>query len=283
VSTIAITDRVLRVASGGVKLRVREWLPRGPEKGQVLLLHGLGDHSARHDWAASLFTDAGYRAVGFDWPGNGESDGVRGDMPTVAESGRLIEEVIEALDLRPCGIFAHSTGAFLVLHWLGGLAQPLERLRWVWISSPLLVPSHGQPRLKISIARLLAARLPRLTLTTGVKPSRCYHTGFDPRIDEALKKDGSHHRVSLRFATNLLATERDLLATASRIPGEPAFLVTQGTEDDVCPPHYVEDLFAALPGSEKCLIFASGARHEPFREKDHRAITNAVRSWLDER
>jgi alpha-beta hydrolase superfamily lysophospholipase len=116
-----------------------------------------------------------------------------------------------------------------------------------------------------------------------VKPSRCYHTGFDPRIDEALKKDGSHHRVSLRFATNLLATERDLLATASRIPGEPAFLVTQGTEDDVCPPHYVEDLFAALPGSEKCLIFASGARHEPFREKDHRAITNAVRSWLDER
>jgi alpha-beta hydrolase superfamily lysophospholipase len=124
VSTIAITDRVLRVASGGVKLRVREWLPRGPEKGQVLLLHGLGDHSARHDWAASLFTDAGYRAVGFDWPGNGESDGVRGDMPTVAESGRLIEEVIEALDLRPCGIFAHSTGAFLVLHWLGDMFDP---------------------------------------------------------------------------------------------------------------------------------------------------------------
>lgn len=276
-----ITDRVIRVASGRVKLRVREWRPPGPEKGQVLILHGLGDHAARHDWAASLITDAGYRAIGFDWPGNGESDGVRGDMPTVVESGALLEEVMATLDLSLTGIFAHSTGAFLVLHWLGGLAQPLEGLRWVWISSPLLVPSHGQPGLKISIARLLAARFPRLTLSTGVKPSSCYHTGFDPSVDAALKKDGSHHRVSLRFATDLLATERGLLAAVSGIPGELAFLVTQGTEDAVCPPHYVEALFAHLPGTEKSLVFASGARHEPFREKGHCAITNAVRSWLD--
>ncbi len=282
-SNIHITDHVLRVASSGVKLRVREWLPPGPEKGRVLILHGLGDHTARHDWAASLFTDAGYRAVGFDWPGNGESDGVRGDMPTVAEAGRLLEEVIAALDLRPCGIFAHSTGAFLVLHWLGGLPRPLDGLHWVWISSPLLVPSHGQPGLKISVARRLAARFPRFTLSTGVKPKNCYHTGFDPSVDAALKKDGSHRRVSLRFATNLLASEAALLEAVSRIPGHPAFLVTQGTEDEVCPPHYVEALFANLPGTEKSLVFASGARHEPFREKDHRAITNAVRSWLDSR
>ena len=278
---LTIFDRVLHVAAGRIKLRVREWLPSGPEKGQVLILHGLGDHAARHDWAASLITDAGYRAVGFDWPGNGESDGVRGDMPTVAESGRLLEEVIQALALRPQGIFAHSTGAFLALHWLGGLAQPLDGLRWAWISSPLLVPSHGQPGLKISLARLLAAGFPRLTLSTGVRQKSCYHTGFDPLIDAALKKDGSHRRISLRFAIDLLAAEKFLLESASRIPGAPAFLVTQGTEDKVCPPHYVEALYARLPGMEKCLVFASGARHEPFREKDHRAITNAVRSWLD--
>ena len=249
----------------------------------MLILHGLGDHTARHDWAASLFTDAGFRAVGFDWPGNGESDGLRGDMLTVAESGRLLDEVLTTLELSPNGIFAHSTGAFLVLPWLGNLKKPLEGLRWVWLSSPLLVPSHGQPRLKVSLARPLAVRLPRLTLNTGVNPSRCYRTGFDPLIDAALMNDGSHHRVSLRFATDLLARESALLGAASCIPGGPAFLVTQGTEDEVCPPQYVEALFAHLPGSDKSLVFASRARHEPFREKDHRGITNAVRTWLERR
>jgi len=278
-----ITDRILALPSSGVKLRIREWHPRGPEKGRVLVLHGLGDHAGRHDWAASLFADAGYCAVGFDWPGNGQSDGVRGDMPLIAESGRLLEEVLTALDLRPVGIFAHSTGAFLALHWLGGLEKPLEGLRWIWISSPLISPSHGQRKLKVSLARLLAAYFPRLTLSTGVSPRGCYHTGFDPLIDMALTKDGSHHRVSLRFASDLLATAGALLRAASRIPGPPAFLVTQGTEDWICPPRYVEDLFSSLPGDEKSLVFVSGARHEPFREKDHSAVTNAVRSWLASR
>lgn len=276
----SITDRFLTLPATGVRLRVREWHPSGPERGEVLILHGLGDHTARHDWAASLLTDAGYRAVGFDWPGNGESDGVRGDMPTVVESGRLLEDVVASLELRPTGIFAHSTGAFLALHWLGGRGDALDCLRWIWISSPLLVPSHGQPGWKISLARFLATRFPRLTLSTGVKPSLCYHTGFDPPLDAALKKDGSHHRVSLRFAIDLLAAESGLHEAVSRIPGAPAFLVTQGSEDEVCPPEYAEALFALLPGSEKCFVLVSGARHEPFREKDHRAVSNAVRSWL---
>lgn len=279
----SITDRLLTLPASGVRLRVREWRSGGPEKGEVLILHGLGDHVARHDWAATLLAEAGFRVVGFDWPGNGESDGLRGDMPTVAESGRLLEDVIASLDLRPTGIFAHSTGAFLVLHWLGKAGKPLADLRWLWISSPLLVPSHGQPGLKISLARFFAARFPRLTLSTGVRPGRCYHTGFDPPLDAVLKKDGSHHRVSLRFATDLLTAERGLFEVAERIPGALAFLVTQGSEDDVCPPKYAESLFARLPGSEKSLVVVSGARHEPFREKDHCAVTNAVRSWLERR
>ncbi len=276
-----ISNRVFHSTSLGKNIRVREWHPVGPEKGQVLVLHGLGDHSARHDWAASLFTDAGFRAVGFDWPGNGESEGIRGDMPSVSESGRLLQEVTAAFDLHLTGIYAHSTGAFMLLHWLGGHPPLLSSLKWVWMSSPLLVPSHGQPAIKIALARFLAPYFPLTTLSTGVKPRDCYHTGFDPLADSALKKAGGHHRVSLRFATNLLETETALFAAAESIRSDIQFLVTQGSEDKVCPPPYAERLLENLPGEKKCLLLVSGSRHEPFREPDHTGITNAVRSWLN--
>ena len=201
-------------------------------------------------------------------------------MPTVAESMVLLEEITGALKLHLTGIYAHSTGAYLLLHWLGSHPSLLSSLRWVWMSSPLLVPSHGQPAIKIALARFIAPHFPRATLSTGVKPRDCYHTGFDPFADSALKKAGGHHRVSLRFATDLLKTEAGLLVAAGCIRSDIHFLITQGCEDKVCPPLYAERLFEKLPGKGKCLLFVSGSRHEPFREPDHTGITNAVRSWL---
>lgn len=278
------STRRIRSAALGQTLLVREWATGGSPHGDALLLHGLGDHSGRHDWAAGLIGRAGYRPIGFDWPGNGESDGTRGDMPTMEESCQLLDEATQSLDLAPSGIFAHSTGAFLLLSWLArrsGQDGALHRLRWVWLSSPLLRPSHGQPPLKIAIARTLARRFPKMTLGTGVRAKDCFHTGFAPFAESARKRAGGHHRVSLRFATDLLASEGVLLEKAERIDRGIAFLLTQGTEDRICPSGYAEELFQRLPAESKTWILASGARHEPFREPEPEGIENAARVWLE--
>lgn len=262
------------------RILVREWEAGPVDRGTVLILHGLGDHSGRHDWAAGQAIRAGYRAVGFDWPGNGGSDGIRGDMPLVADAGGLIEAILESRGLCPAGIFAHSTGAFLVLPWLASAAKEALPLRWVWFSSPLLRPSHRQPDLKVVVAKLLARHFPTMTLSNGVHARDCYHTGFDPFAESAFSKAGGHHRVSLRFAVSLLAEEAGLLDLASRLRSDLSFLLTQGMEDPICPPAFAEDLFQRLPGRGKTLLLASGSRHEPFREPESQAFANAVRNWL---
>lgn len=281
------TTRLIRSALLGKNLLVREWAGTGSAPhGDVLVLHGLGDHSGRHDWAAGLILRAGYRPVGFDWPGNGGSDGVRGDMPAAAEARRLLDEVVETLGLAPVGVFAHSTGGFLLLSRLACESRgtgPLRRLRWVWLSSPLLRPSHGQPGVKIAAAKLLARHFPGMTLSTGVRARDCFHTGFSSFAEFARKRAGGHHRISLRFATDLLETERGLLDGAERIDPGIAFLLVQGAEDGVCPPGYAEELFKRLPAADKTWILAAGARHEPFREPEPEGIGNAVRAWLEER
>lgn len=263
------------------RILVREWESGPVDRGTVLILHGLGDHSGRHDWAASRVIRAGYRAVGFDWPGNGGSDGILGDMPLVADAAGLIEAILAARGLRPTGIFAHSTGAFLVLPWLAALPKEIPGPRWVWFSSPLLRPSHRQPALKVAVAKLLARRFPTMTLSNGVRARDCYHTGFDPFAESTFSQAGGHHRVSLRFAVSLLAEEGRLLDLASSLRPDLSFLLTQGLEDAICPPVFAESLFQRLPGRRKTLLLAGSARHEPFREPEPEAFVNAVGNWLE--
>lgn len=267
----------------GRNLLVREWAGEEPFAGEVLLLHGLGDHSGRHDWAAGLALAAGFRVVSFDWPGNGESEGIRGDMPVVAEAIELLDEIVAAERLVLSGVFAHSTGAFLALPWLARRSRSpgLDSLRWVWLNSPLLRPSHGQAQWKIALATKLARRFPSLTLGTGVQVRKCFHTPCPPAAEAERRKSGGHHRIGLRFAADLIATEGSVSAEAATIRDDLSFLLTQGAEDEVCPPSYAEALYQLLPGRRKTWILAAGARHEAYREPEPESLTQAARAWLD--
>jgi len=173
-----------------------------------------------------------------------------------------------------------------VLSWLAGegnrLAR-LERLRWVWFSSPLVRPSHRQPRLKIAVATALARAFPRMTLSNGVRASDCYHMGRRSAAESDFSSDGGHHRVSLRFATSLLAAEAGLLDRARSLPPGLACLVTQGAEDGICPPECTEGFYRSLNVRVKTLLFVSGARHEPFREDGSEGVTHSVAAWLASR
>lgn len=51
-----------------------------PERGWVVLVHGLGEHSGRYGKLISMLNEAGFAVYTFDWPGHGKSPG-RGGTP----------------------------------------------------------------------------------------------------------------------------------------------------------------------------------------------------------
>lgn len=277
------STRLASSATLGCRILLREWSPPADIRGDVLLIHGLGDHSGRHDWAANVLSRAGYRVSGFDWPGNGGSGGVRGDMPPVHAAGDLLDEVCGLLGVAPAGIFAHSTGAFLAVPWLArksedpALATPC---RWTWFSSPLIRPTHRQPALKIALAKHLASYFPSMTLSNGVHARDCYHTGSSHSAESAFSRSGGHHRVSLRFAVSLLDFETRVLDAVAMLPTSLSYLLTQGGEDPICPANYALDWFERLPSPRKTCLLAGTSRHEPFREPDPESFSNAVANWL---
>ena len=49
-----------------------------PEKGGIILVHGLGEHSGRYGKLIKMVNDAGFAVYAFNWHGHGKSGGKRG-------------------------------------------------------------------------------------------------------------------------------------------------------------------------------------------------------------
>lgn len=280
-SEIHIQQRDIHSETIGQRVRVQESAARGESLGTMLLLHGLGDHSARHEWVARMAVSAGFDVIAVDWPGNGGSPGIRGDIPGVEEAGNLIGEVLAETNTCPVGIFAHSTGAYLLVHWMARKPSALDGLRWIWFSSPLVAPSHEQSPVKIALARKLSRLAPKVSLSTGVGVSDCYSKESQEPFEQIrTMAEGVHNRISLRFAASLLDSEHEFWHATEKLPSKVSYLVTEGSDDTVCPFSYAKKFFSELPGDRKTFAVASRCRHEPFRETINAGFLNAGRAWL---
>lgn len=263
-----------------VYLRERE--ATGSEAvGNVLLLHGLGDHSERHDKVALLLSAAGFRVTAMDWPGNGRSGRKKGDMPLLPEARDLLSEVVAKMPSPPVGVFAHSTGGFIFLHTLLQEMEEFANLKWLWLSSPLLAPAHGQAPWKIDLASRLVDWIPGLTLSTGVKVTDCF--SVTPQPDQIAKVFDvrSHNLISLRFANELMNEEEHLREQLGKLDPNISLLLTEGTEDTVCPFRFARDLFKRISFRKKTFFVIHSAYHEPLRQPDPERIYNAIRNWLN--
>jgi alpha-beta hydrolase superfamily lysophospholipase len=66
----------------GMQLTLRDWPLAEPSaaRAQVLIVHGLGEHSGRYEHVAQKLHSWGYSVRSFDLWGHGLSDGERGSM-----------------------------------------------------------------------------------------------------------------------------------------------------------------------------------------------------------
>lgn len=264
-----------------IPLHLREWAVPDP-RGQVLLVHGLGEHVGRYAATAARLNEAGWDVAGYDQRGHGASGGPRG---AIAQPHSLLDDlgvVIDALRRgrqHPPVLLGHSLGGLIAARFVAeGLAEspaawwrPVDALV---LSSPALDP--GMNMVQRALLALLGPLAPHLALGNGLKPA---WISRDPAVVRAYVDDPLvHDRVTpllVRFIVDAGALVR---ARAPRWH-VPTLLLWAGADRCVAPAGSAAFAAAAPRGVVAHTCYPQMA-HEIFNEPERELPLTELTRWL---
>lgn len=135
--------------------------------GVLLVMHGYGEHAARHGGLATAAARAGFDVWSFDQRNHGNSPGavrgsVRGFEPALSDLAVLQNMARESVTAEgaqdvPHFLFGHSMGGAISLRYV---LEGLGRLDGLVLSSPFLKDAVKRPALITAGAPILAKLLP---------------------------------------------------------------------------------------------------------------------------
>ena len=269
-------------AQDGTNLVVVDWpLERGPVRGVVLIVHGLGEHAWRYDHVAERLNSWGFAVRAYDQYGHGESMGPRGALPS---ANRLLSDLAEVVDesrermnkQTPLIVLGHSMGGLVAARFVSLAMRPLQGLV---LSSPALDLGLGL------FQKLLMAVLPRiapdLRVGNGLNANYISH---DPAVVAAYKADPLvHDRISARLASFMALSGPATLATAAGW-SVPTLLMYAG-QDKLVSPRGSLAFSKAAPVAVVTTRCFDALYHEIFNElaSDRETVFAELKNWLDQR
>jgi len=269
----------------GLQLHLRHWPAAAPARGQVLIVHGLGEHIERYAHVAATLNAAGWDVHGWDHRGHGRSEGKRGDIPDHDALLRDTARVIDAVR-RPAG----SAQRFVLLgHSLGGAvaarfaAEALAAQPAAWsrpldglvLSSPALDAGlSGGQKLALALAENLA---PGLAVGNGLKPA---WISRDPAVVSAYEHDPLvHDRITARLTRFLIDAGERVIADAPR--WQLSTLLMWAGEDRCVAPRGSEAFASAAPANVLATRPWPALYHEIFNEPERAEVLHVLTEWLN--
>ncbi len=257
----------------GSSLRLRHWqVPRATR--QVLIVHGLGEHSGRYQKTAEHLVALGCDVLTYDQYGHGESSGERGHL---ADDDQLLKHLQELW----CATGATTTARRILLgHSLGGLIAAAAVARG-FIKPDALVLSS--PALAVDMAawqRAAVGWLPRiapnLTLGNGLNADYLSH---DQRVVEAYRSDPLvHDRICARLGA-FVATEGEKVLRQAPSWHVPTLLIYAG-DDHLVSPRGSDAFASAAPRALVTSKRFENFYHEIFNETDASPVFKVLADWL---
>jgi len=265
----------------GLALHTHHWPTAAAARGQVLIVHGLGEHGGRHAHVAAALNAAGWDVQGWDHRGHGRSAGPRGDIP---DAEALLRDTARAIDAvrRPGQRFVllgHSLGGLIAARFAAEAlaAQPAawsRPLDGLVLSSPALDPGlSGAQKLLLALAGRLA---PGLAVSNGLDPA---WVSRSPAVVSAYAGDPLvHDRITARTTRFILDAGRRALAAAPRWT-LPTLLMWAGADRCVAP-RGSEAFAAAAPAAVVSTRPWPGLYHEIFNEPEQAEVLAVLTQWL---
>ena len=252
-------------------------------RGQIVLVHGLGEHMGRYLHVIQHLNDWGFAVRTYDQCGHGKSSGNRGCLPS---PNRLLDDLAFVMDDTrkmmaaqnhtkiPLILLGHSMGGLVAARFASLAIRPVDALV---LSSPAL-----GAKLK-AVDKLLLAVLPKiapnLAVANGLDASKISH---DPEVVKAYLADPLvHNKISPRLGKWIMENGAATLQSASTW-SVPTLLMYAGQDLLVDPA--ASRMFTNLaPKSKLQSTCHEALYHEIFNEVDSSPVFAELKSWLDAR
>jgi alpha-beta hydrolase superfamily lysophospholipase len=263
----------------GLEMQAREWLPAGPKRGLVVLVHGFDDHGGRYLHVGEALAAAGFVLCSYDARGQGRSGGT---WAWVDRYEQLMDDLGDFLDLAserhpglPRFLYGHSMGGNEVLNFL---LRRKPKLEGAIATSPWLELAVRAPGWQLAAARLVAALPFAVALPTGMDPDGISH---DPAVVKAYLADPCvKGKITPRLLVNVLDAGQWALAHAGGL--EVPLLLMHGDSDQITS-HGASQRFARDAGAGVTFRSWPGAFHELHNEPEKAEVLAAITGWLGSR
>ena len=267
----------------GVELLIRDWgLPAGiPRRGAALIIHGLGEHSARYDHVSAAITALGLHVRSYDQRGFGRSGGRKGVIPDKTSLVCDAQTIYAALathaaqqgDPRPPFLVGHSMGGAVAAHAVtGGWIAPCGLV----LSSPAIDPRL--PPFMGLLLPILALIAPNAGFSHGIQPESLTQ---DRDVIEAMKHDSlMHDHVTPRLVMSMLEAGEQALAGAATL-SVPTLVLIAG-KDKVVKSDKADQFAQKIAEPLRTTHHYPELFHEVFneREPDRARVLQDLQDWL---
>jgi alpha-beta hydrolase superfamily lysophospholipase len=264
------------------RLTGRLWQGPEPPRGVVIVVHGLGDQSARYASLAEHLLKFGWFVFAFDLPGHGQSPGRAGQIENFESLLRDIDQagrtVAERFPAAPVVMLGHSMGGNLVLNYTLRRREfgpsPIN-FAGAALLAPMLLPPNPPPRPIILAAWLTGYVLPWLSIRRPIVAAQLTR---DPAEADRMEADTSRHvRISLHLATQLLSQGRWALDHARHV--DVPTLVMHGEADELIDRGASQHVAVRI-GEQATLVTWPEMRHDLLHELDRELVIARLTQWL---
>lgn len=262
----------------GANIFYQYWSPEEHARANLVIVHGLAEHSGRYMNVVNHFVPAGYAVYGVDHIGHGRSDGDRVYVDRFQDYITTLATYIDMIhDWQP------DKPIFLIGHSMGGLigaAYLLEHqheLSGAVLSGPGIKVPDNISRTVIFMGKILSKILPRV----GILQLDSKGVSRDPAVVDAYVNDPLVYtgKVTARLGAEMLKTMQDVTNSASRI--NLPLTIVQGGNDMLIDPGGAQLLYDSVSSEDKTIKIYEGFYHEVFNDPGHEQVLNDVWKWIE--
>lgn len=263
---------------GHTMLYWQSWKPtHAPERGALVVMHGLKDHSSRYADFAHALNDAGYAVYALDARGHGDSAGNRVGV-------LLFDDYVMDFDIFLNRVLAdEDVPVFVFGHSMGGAIVTLEEIlyhpdvRGVILSGAALDP--GVSNFEIDLTKATAAVFPDF----DVFNLDLADFSRDPAVVRADKRDPLVYQgaATAHMVAELVSAIRRIQSRMAEV--DAPLLILHGKADRVTPPRGSQALYDRARSKDKTLELYGNMFHDLLHEPEKAKVTSDIIAWMNAR